>query len=145
MLGASVQTDDIWRPEIILPAQFFSPAAAYRPEKRLMLAVLQDAVATLFKHAGSARSGPRRLVGEVEQWISVRNSDWPFSFENICAVLNLDAAALREGLRRIGRTTSAARSMPVVALAIGRRVAGERHRVSVPRPHHRAVTAHADR
>jgi len=104
-----------------------------------MLAVLQEAVATLLKHAGTARTGPRRLVREAEQWINARNSDWPFSFENICEVLNLDAAALREGLLRVS-----AKPARVVALPMSRRVVGERHRVSVPRSHHRATTTNAE-
>ena len=141
MQGASAQVEIVFAPEVILPSQFFSspPASTERPEKRLMLAVLQDAVATLLKHAGTARCGQRRLTREAEQWIDARNSDWPFSFENICDVLNLDAAALREGLRRV-----IARPAPVVALPIGRRVVGERHRVSVPRSHHRATAGNAE-
>jgi hypothetical protein len=143
MQSASAQVDALCAPEVILPSQFFSavPAVTERPEKRLMLAVLQDAVATLLKHAGSAGSGSRRLVREAEQWINARNHDWPFSFENICGVLNLDPAAMREGLRRVAGAAPAR----VVALPIGRRVVGERHRVSVPRPHHRATAAHVDR
>ena len=141
MYGASAQVETVFAPEVILPSQFFSspPATAERPEKRLMLAVLQDAVATLLKHAGTARSRPRRLVREAEQWINARNSDWPYSFENICGVLNLDAAALREGLLRV-----IARPARVVALPMGRRVVGERHRVSVPRSHHRATATNAE-
>lgn len=77
---------------------------------------------------------------DAEQWINARNADWPFSFENICAVLNLDAAALREGLRRI----VVAPPVRLVALPIGRRVVGERHRVSVPRSHHRATATNAE-
>jgi len=101
-----------------------------------MLAVLQDAVGTVLKHAGSARRGPRRLVREAEQWIDERNADWPYSFENICAALNLDPAALREGLRRVADAET--EPTRVLALPISRHVVGERHRVSVPRPHHRA-------
>lgn len=139
MQSASAQIDALFAPEVILPSQFFSaiPAATERPEKRLMLAVLEDAVATLLKHAGSARSGSRRLVREAEQWINARNHEWPFSFENICGALNLDASALRKGLHRIAGAAPA----QVVALPIGRRVVGERHRVSVPRRHHRAAAA----
>jgi hypothetical protein len=131
----------VFAPEVVLPSQFFSspPASTERPEKRLMLAVLQDAVTTLLKHAGTERCGPRRRMREAEQWIAARNSDWPFSFENICGVLNLDAAALREGLRRV-----IARRAPVVALPVGRRVVGERHRVSVPRSHHRSAAGNAE-
>lgn len=139
MQGASAYTDSLFAPEVILPSQFFSTvhAGPERPEKRLMLAVLQDAVTTLLKHGGSARSEPRRLVREVEQWISARNSDWPFSFENICGALGFDPAALRGGLRRL----AGAPTPRLVALPIGRRVVSERHRVSVPRSHHRAAAS----
>jgi hypothetical protein len=140
--SASVPADFLFTPEVILPSQFFAATTVEveRPERRLMLAVLQDAVATLLKHAGSTRSGPRRLVREAEQWITARNHDWPFSFENICNTLNLDPAALRAGLRAIAHGGAPR----VVSLPIGRRVVGERHRVSVPRPHHRAAaTANA--
>lgn len=142
MDSASAHSDTLFAPEVILPAQFFSAvrAGAERPEKLLMLAVLQDAVATILKHSGSARSGSRRLVREAEQWIDARNHNWPFSFENICGALNLDAAALRTGLRRlVGAPVPRLATLP-----IGRRVAGERHRVSMPRSHHRARVVNAD-
>ncbi len=144
MQSAVAQLDGIVAPEIILPSQFFSAASIVteRPEKRLMLAVLQDAVATLIKHAGSAGRGPRRLVREAEQWIYAHNADWPYSFENICAALNLDPGALRQGLRRIAATRT--RPARVLALPIARHVVGERHRVSVPRPHHRAQPTAGD-
>jgi hypothetical protein len=144
MQSASPQLDAIIAPEVILPSQFFSALSPLteRPERRLMLAVLQDAVGTLLNHAGNARRGPRRLVREAERWIYARNADWPYSFENICAALNLDPAALREGLRRVaGGAPGPSR---VVALPIARHVVGERHRVSVPRPHHRANPANGD-
>ena len=142
MQSASAQAEGIFAPEILLPSQFFSatPAGMERPERRLMLAVLEDAISTLLKHGGSGRARARRLVREAEQWIHARNQDWPFSFENICSVLNLDAAALRKGLSNI---TSGAPAR-LVALPIRRRVVGERHRVSVPRRHHRAVAADAE-
>ena len=136
----------LFDPETILPAQFFARpiASAHHPERKLMLAVLQDAVGTLLRHAGSERSGARRLVREVEHWISVRNSDWPFSFENICAALNLDAAALRVRLRHMLRAGMPARPARLMALSLGRRVSGRRHRVTAPRPHHRAATAQSN-
>jgi len=142
MQSATAQVDAIFAPEVLLPSQFFSarPAGTDRPEQRLMLAVLQDAVSTLLKHGDRGRGGSRRLVREAEQWIHARNHDWPFSFENICSVLNLDPEALREGLSSL----TGAASARLVALPIGRRVVGERHRVSVPRRHHRAIVPDAD-
>jgi hypothetical protein len=142
MQSATAPVDAIFAPEVLLPSQFFSarPAGAECPEQRLMLAVLQDAVSTLLKHGNRGRGRSRRLAREAQQWIQARNHEWPFSFENICAVLNLDAEALRQGLSNL----TGAASARLVALPVGRRVVGERHRVSVPRRHHRAIIPDVD-
>lgn len=145
MFCRSTHSTDLFEPEVILPSQFFGAAraASERPEKRLMLAVLQDAVATLLKHSGSNRPAGRRMVREVQQWITAREARWPFSFENICSALGFDAGAIREGLQRIteGRASEASR---VVSFAVVRHVAGKRHRVAMPRVHHRALAAGGD-
>jgi hypothetical protein len=67
--------------------------------KRLMLAVLQDALECL---AGRAiRTGglnTHRSAQEAADWIADLNEREPFSFNSICDVLGLDAAAVREAL-----------------------------------------------
>ncbi|MFQ5849357.1 MAG: hypothetical protein ACE5JU_02065 [Candidatus Binatia bacterium] len=66
------------------------------PEKKLMLAVLEDAILCL-QGKGLLREKSRKdLCQEAEQWILERDSDWLFSFENICKVLGLDPAPARE-------------------------------------------------
>lgn len=74
------------------------PRYPVTPEKRLMLAILQDAVACLKK--GFFRPSQRcsRPASEVVQWMTQRDRTWLFSFENICDNLNLDAEALRQQL-----------------------------------------------
>ncbi|MFQ5667128.1 MAG: hypothetical protein ACE5I7_11930 [Candidatus Binatia bacterium] len=129
-------------PDIVLPAQFFAGCGGpEQPEKRLMLAVLEEAVLTFLKHAGGERIRSRRLVREVEEWIDTRDSAWPFSFEGICVALSLDAEALRRGLRCMPRRSG--RRKPAGLPAFGRRVAGERHRVTIARTHHQRSTARA--
>jgi hypothetical protein len=39
------------------------------------------------------------LWREVEEWVEDREPSWPFSFENICDVLDLKPDYLRRGLR----------------------------------------------
>ncbi len=75
-----------------------TPRYQVTPEKRLMLAILQDAVACLEK--GFFRPSQRcsRPASEVVQWMTRRDRTWLFSFENICDNLNLDAEALRQQL-----------------------------------------------
>ena len=136
MRAPTVLAGEMVAPDLVLPTQFFlAPSIAERsPETRLMLAVLEDAVLTLLRHSGSDSSHSRRLVRDVVRWMDTRRSAWPFSFENICAILGFDAAALRTGLRRVHLRTATA--WPVDRprfLHVGRRVAARRHRVSLRR------------
>jgi hypothetical protein len=41
----------------------------------------------------------KRLFQEVEDWILKKNSEWLYSFENICETLQLNADYIRKGLR----------------------------------------------
>jgi len=89
-------------PHISPPTLGYQPT----PEKRLMLAILQDAVACLEK--GLFRTSQRcsRPAHEAAQWVAERDRTWLFSFESICDNLNLDAEALRQQLlkkERYGR------------------------------------------
>jgi hypothetical protein len=70
---------------------------------RLMLAVLQDALATLQRGLTSKDREERDKLREVEQWIRSRDHDWLFSFENICCTLRIDASHLRSGLIEVKR------------------------------------------
>ena len=70
------------------------------PEKRLMLAVLEDAI-ECFQENHSAHYGQRRRAFmDAQRWIFRAQSDWVFGFENICSVLHLDPEYIRKGLRR---------------------------------------------
>jgi hypothetical protein len=139
MMAGAVYVPEAFEADILLPSQFFSGStvSAHQPERRLMLAVLEDAVQIVAKHAGDKRARARRLVREAQQWISAPGSGCPFSFENICAVLNIDAAALRQGLCRLACAGENPTGVRVLAFATGRHVAGGRHRVTAPRAHRR--------
>ena len=76
--------------DIILPSQHFGPQRKQAPEQRLMIAVLHDALDCLEKHRCATDSHGRRLFDETE---------WPYSFECICGVLDLDSNAVRQRLR----------------------------------------------
>jgi hypothetical protein len=89
-------------PEQLLPAQFGHARrdTVMCGERALMLAVLEDAMRCL-------EDGPRRgsfLVRETLAWIRADDHEWPFSFLNLCANLEIDAGSLRrELLRRAAR------------------------------------------
>jgi len=87
--------------EFVMPVQFHTPASqAWWPgEKRLMLAVLTDAIDILMK--GPGMKDPRRTVfEETVAWFTRDDADWPCSFVNVCDALGIDARAVRDAIRR---------------------------------------------
>ena len=67
-------------------------------EERLMLAVLQDAVDCFQMYVLPKTEREKRLFQEAEDWILEKNSEWFFSFENICETLQLHPDYIRQGL-----------------------------------------------
>jgi hypothetical protein len=70
------------------------------PEKRLMFAILEDAIRCFQDNHLAQRGGSKRLFDEVQRWIFKRGDDCVFGFENICSVLGLDPGYIRRGLVR---------------------------------------------
>ena len=99
------EKSDVLAPALVLPDQFFAEFAK-RPgidsERRLMLAVLEDAVHCYQRYALARDPRGCFEFDEAKRWIESSDREWPFSFENICDVLGLDCAYIREGLRRHG-------------------------------------------
>ena len=92
----------LFEPDALLPAQFYAAfrgGSAVRGEKRLMLAVLQDALDCYQKYAFAKDNHGRQLFADADTWVSCEDSDWYFSFENICETLEINPAYLRRGLR----------------------------------------------
>lgn len=90
-------------PDTLLPSQFFRGdpgGVSAQPEKRLMLAVLEDAFGTLQRHAAARTGAGQQHFADVEAWIAADDAQWPFSFLNICHAVGLEPAYLRAGLRR---------------------------------------------
>jgi hypothetical protein len=122
------------QPESILPCQLgdrLFGAARLQPEKRLQLAVLQDAVLTFHRLLSIGGHRPARRFAEVETWFGSDDTGGPFTFVTICDTLNLDPEYIREGLRRWrARTAIAANRRP----RFRRDAIGTRYRVVVARP-----------
>ena len=70
------------------------------PEKKLLLAVLEDAISCFQKYVFTREGKGRVLFQDAEQWILQKDSDWLFSFTNVCEMLGFDADYLRGGLIR---------------------------------------------
>lgn len=90
----------------MLPVQFHAPASADTPERRLMLAVFEEAVHGLKTPSVSNRTGAyatkcrNRIQQEAYEWIVDDDEQWPFSFRNCCAQLGFDPEATRQRLLR---------------------------------------------
>lgn len=68
-------------------------------EFELVRAMLDDALHTYRKYALVKGRRAQRLFREVDDWISVDDWEWPFSFINVCEVLDLDPGYIRTGLK----------------------------------------------
>lgn len=133
-------------PEILLPSQFFDRFRGHsilEGERRLMLAVLEDAVSCFQKYAGSTRVRGRRLFQEAEEWFAEEDESWPFSFASICTVLGIDAAYFREQLERWKQRLLALPPQSRAKVARVRLRAARRHQILpfVPRRRNKAAVA----
>jgi hypothetical protein len=89
---------DLFQPQVILPSQHFKLPGKCAPEHRLMMAVVEDAIHCLGRYRMATDTRSRRLFREARQWLLAKESHWPYSFEAICTVLDLDASAVRRRL-----------------------------------------------
>ncbi len=91
----------ILEPDIFLPSQFYGAGGLSRKlegEKRLMIAILKDAVECLEKYR-DARTGIGRIQYQnAIEWVEDTGTEWLFSFTNICDLLGFDPHYLRETL-----------------------------------------------
>ncbi len=92
----------LFEPDALLPAQFYAAfrgGSAARGEKRLMFAVLEDALDCYQKYAFAADGYNRQLFADAREWIDCTDRNWYFSFENICETLEINAGYLRRGVQ----------------------------------------------
>ena len=92
-----------WSVERLLPEQYFVPAwesaAAWTGERRLLLAVLQEAVHTFLTHHDARSARGQRLFREAQEWFWSEDCDWLYAFKSICLDLHLDPDYIRRGLQ----------------------------------------------
>ena len=90
-----------------------SPRRAGRgaAEQALMSAVLEDAIRCLAGEIGPRSKRPELAI-EAREWLMDTDRRWPFSFENICDALDMNADQLRSRLLRDAATAPAAATLP---------------------------------
>jgi len=93
-----------FEPDTVAPEQFYATIRKTHfadPERRLMAAVLEDAVSCLTTNPRLCAGRKRRHFEEAHSWInSTEEQDWIFSFTNVCETLGFDPSFLRRGLNR---------------------------------------------
>jgi hypothetical protein len=76
----------------------FQRSEYQEPEKALLLAILEDADYGFEEYRTAEDRAGKERFKEAETWIMGSDPDWIFSFDNICALLDLDPQYLRRGL-----------------------------------------------
>lgn len=103
-MGYILSTDSsMFQPDTMLPSQYFAAMRKRVPQEaeyRLIVAVLEDAIDCFQKHCDARDAKTRQLFEDAAEWVGSEDRTWPFSFLNICDVLNLDPAYVREGLEQ---------------------------------------------
>ena len=91
----------ILEPDVFLPSQFYGTGGLSRQldgEKRLMIAILKDAVECLNKYRGARSSSGHGHYQNALEWVEDEGTEWLFSFNNICDLLGFDPDYFRKVL-----------------------------------------------
>ena len=127
LAGREERAAGVFEPDTLLASQYFDRVRRRLPDapRRLMLAVLEDAVHSYLQYAAARDPEQRDLFREAEEWIEGREPGTLFSFETICHVLDLEPDYLRRGLRGWkGRPRGSARMDVVRDAEAARRATG---------------------
>ena len=96
-------------------------------EKRLMAAVLADAIRLYLKYAQSPTVGGRREFRETADWVESPSRSELYGFQSICETLGIDDERLRVRLRAL----AASDDQPAIPFDAGRIRIGRRRKVRV--------------
>jgi len=92
----------LFEPDTLLPIQYFEAMRKkhlLEGEKRLILSVLEDAIECFMKCIDSPNNKGQRLFRDADEWISLEDTLWVFSFDNVCDMLDINPQYMRRGLR----------------------------------------------
>jgi len=94
-------SDEHCAPDTVSPAQFHEMWAGTpdrSAEFKLALAVLEQAIEDLRRHRGASAPEPQRLYVQARRWVASNDRRWPYSFLNVCDMLNLSCGRMRTRL-----------------------------------------------
>jgi hypothetical protein len=111
------------QPDTVLPSQYYAALrrkTIQEPERRLVIAILEDAVDCYVKHMFSSDRRSQQLFLDAEEWFADDDREWPFAFENVCEFLGLEPGYMRNGLKALKEREHTRRAS---AKAVGPRAA----------------------
>jgi hypothetical protein len=94
---ATSLNEDTQEAAAILPCQYYEKSNEYSAEKRMLFAMLEDAVHILIGQ--SAARTAHREFSKAAKWVAINDRTCFTSFVSICDVLGIDADAVRDALR----------------------------------------------
>lgn len=123
---------DMVEPDLITPEQHRDQVRSEptdQPEIRLMLAVMEDAVATFQRYLQKPSRSSERVFQETRTWLESEDLEWPYSFSNICEALGMEPELVRE--KMLAWETHPEQLRGGLYRFPFRRVNGKRHSISL--------------
>jgi len=128
-LSLEERVTSLFQPDTLLPEQYletFRRKLHLEPEKKLMLAVLEDAIACYQKYLFARDSKGKALFREAEEWVQEKGAEGIFSFDSVCESLGFNPDYLRRGLSEWKRKVSSERTQAKVYQLAPRRKKNKR-------------------
>ena len=100
-LSMEERVTSLFQPDTLLPDQYldtFRRKLHLEPEKKLMLAILEDAIACYQKYFFARDLKGKALFHEAHEWVEGPGGASVFSFDSVCEALGLNPDYLRRGL-----------------------------------------------
>jgi hypothetical protein len=135
-LSMEERVTSLFQPDTLLPEQYldtFRRKLHLEPEKKLMLAVLEDAIACYQKYVLARDGKGKSLFREAEEWVQDKGGEGIFAFNSICESLGLNPDYLRRGLSEWKKHSMVQRAQARVYQLAPRRKRSKRGRALVRR------------
>jgi len=90
------------QPMAYMPAQYFDLTPGRQVPsgiRRLMAAILEDAINMYRSHADATTNDRRRLHAQARRWLASDDATWVFSFRRITEALGIEPHRVRRRLR----------------------------------------------
>src|SRR5215813_9689281 len=100
-LSMEERVTSLFQPDTLLPEQYldtFRRKLHLEPEKKLMLAILEDAIACYQKYVLARDGKGKSLFREAEEWVQDRGGESIFAFDSVCESLGFNPDYLRRGM-----------------------------------------------